>query len=200
MNAKKYFVAAILLNVVLLAFATSLWQNKRSANAASQTALGSPNGKFGPTIEAVLPAPKTDTGTEILNLETGRALVQRDGDSNSRADAIMAGIRSNGLDISASVWSGGAACITYDMTIVAVEEKSWDEATEEELLGNPALSPRHSPRRMLVLGNNQLDTYVFRTGEGTLGMLQLVGLSQRGQGVKIRYKLINPTNSLFVAQ
>jgi hypothetical protein len=42
-----------------------------------------------------------------------------------------------------------------------------------------------------VLGNNRPDTYIFRTGDGTLGMLRIVGLSQHSQGVKIRYKLLN---------
>ena len=200
MNAKKYFVTAIVLSTLLLAFAASCWQAKRGDNLPGSIALTGPSGKFGPMIETILPAAKDNGDTDIVDLETGRALVQRAFDSDSRADAIMAGIRSNGLDISSTVWSSGAACVTYDMTIVAVEGKFWDEATEEELLGNPALSPRHSPRRMLVLGNNHIDTYMFRTGEGTLGMLQLVGLSQRGQGVKVRYKLINPTNSLFVAR
>jgi hypothetical protein len=107
----------------------------------------------------------------------------------------MGWIRSHGLDISCNVWSGGAACVTYDMTIVAVDAKRWKEATEQELLDNPALAHvPHSPRKLLVLGHN--DIYMFRTGEGTLGMLRIVGLSDDGRGVKICYKLINPAKSL----
>src|SRR5207245_857365 len=99
-------------------------------------------------------------------------------------------------DISCSVWSSGATCITYDMIIVPVETKCWEQTTEQELLGNPALAPvRHSPRRLLVLGHDRPDTYIFRTAEGTLGMLRILGLSQHKQGVKIRYTLINPAKS-----
>jgi hypothetical protein len=105
----------------------------------------------------------------------------------------MGWIRTNGLDISSSLWPGGAACVTYDMTIVPVTAKCWETTTEQELLDNPALAPvPHSPRRLLVVGNDGPDTYIFRTGEGTLGMLQLVGVSEHKRGVKIRYKLINP--------
>ena len=204
MNAKKYFVAAIVLNAVLLAFAAFFWQMKRVANDPNRSAMSGPNGKFGPMIETVLPAAKTKGATDILDmldLETGRALLQPPFEYfNSRADAIMAWIRSKGLDISGSVWSGGAACVTYDMTIVAVDGKCWEETTEEELLGNPALAiGRHSPRRLLVLGHNRPGTYMFRTGEGTLGMLRIVGVSPRGRGVNIRYKLINPAKSPSVA-
>ena len=49
------------------------------------------------------------------------------------------------------------------------------------------------------MGHDHPDTYMFRTGEGTLGMLRIVGLSPRGQGMKIRYKLINPAKSFTVA-
>ena len=201
MNAKKYVVAAILLNVVLLAFASSFWRTKRGANDPATKALTGLSGKFGPTINTVVPAAKTNGATDILDLEAGRAAVQPPFEYfNFRADAIMAWIRSNRLDISSSVWSASAACVTHDMAIVAVDGKRWEETTEEELLNNPALATGcHHPRRLLLLGQNHPNTYMFRTGEGTLGMLQLTGLSQRGQGVRIRYKLINPAKSPSVA-
>ena len=198
MNAKKSIVVIIVLNIVLLAFAASFWQTKRGAHGDRAMALTGSAGKFGPVIETILPAAKTETAVDILDLETGHALLQPSFEYfNSRADAIMGWIRSNHLDISCSLWSGGAACVTYDMTIVPVEGKCWEQTTEEELLDNSALAPvRHSPRRLLVLGHNRPDTFMFRTSEGTLGMFQIVGLSQHGQGVKIRYKLINPAKSI----
>src|SRR5262249_27823217 len=139
-------------------------------------ALLGPGGKFGPVMEIILPAAKTDGAPRITDLETGRALVQPSVESfNSRADAIMGWIRSHRLDISCNVWSGGATCVTYDMTIVAVGTKRWKETTEQELLDNPALAPvPHSPRKLLVLGPDRPDTYMFRTGEGTLGMLKIL--------------------------
>ena len=202
MNKKKYFVALIALNTVLLAFAASLdYQRKSQAQSASdahkRTALSGPGGKFGPVIDTVLPS-RTETGAvDMLDLETGCSRRQPSLEYfNSRADAIANWIRSNGLDISSSLWPGGAACITYEMTIVPVATKCWENITEQQLLDDPALAPvPHSPRRLLVLGNGRPDTYIFRTAEGTLGMLQLLGSDAHGHGVKIRYKLINPAKS-----
>src|SRR5438874_2741815 len=66
---------------------------------------------------------------------------------------------------------------------------------------NAALTPvHHSPRRLLVLGNNRPDTYVFRTAEGTLGMLRIVGLDQHRRGVTICYKLVNPAKSIVATR
>jgi len=205
MNTKKILVTAMVLNTVLLAFAASFYhhlprqtRDGDGANDPERTALTGPSGKFGPVIETVLPAPKAGRAPDILDLETGRTLPEPPFEYfNSRVEAIMGWIRSNGLDISCCVWSSGATCITYDMIIVPVERKCWEETNEEKLLGNPALVPvPHSPRRLLVLGNSRPDTYIFRTGEGTLGMLRIVGLSQHEPGVKIRYKLINPAKSI----
>jgi hypothetical protein len=203
MNKKRYFVALIVLNTVLLAFAASLdYQRRTQSQYASSTpkapALSGPSGKFGPVIETVLPSDKNDTLTDILDLETGIGLRPPTLDYfNSRADAMMAWIRSNGLDISCSPCAGCPACITYDMTVVPVAAKYWQKATEQDLLDNPALAPvPHSPRRMLVMRDDRLDTYMFRTGEGTLGILQLIGADEHGHGVKVRYKLINPTKAV----
>ena len=195
MNAKKYFVAAIALSTVLLAFAACLNSPWAKQYGANDRAITNPSGKFGPVMEIVMLAGEGDRPAELLDLETGRKLPQPAffESLDTSAEVITAWIRTNGLDMSGSIWSSGAACVTYDMTSIAVEGKCWKETTEEEILGNPALAPRmHSPRRQLVLGQNRPDTYVFRTDEGTLGMLQIVGLTEGRRGVKIRYKLINP--------
>src|SRR5437667_9396914 len=101
MNAKKYLVGAIVLNTVLLSFAASFCcQTRRVTNDPGRTALTGPSGKFGPMIETVLPAAKPERLADILDLETGRALLQPPLEHfKSRAGAIMGWIRSNGLDI-----------------------------------------------------------------------------------------------------
>src|SRR4051812_13277817 len=206
MNAKKYLVATLALSTVAVAFAASVChrlacETHNGANDQKRTAYNGPVGTLGPVTERVLADPEPDGPTDILNLETGRALAQAPLDFNSRADAIMNWIRTNGLDISCFLWPGGAACITYNMTILPVEKDSWEKTTADDLLSNPNLAPGlHSPRRLLILGNNRPDTYIFRTGEGTLGMLRIVGLSQHGGGVAIRYKLISTAKTLRLPQ
>jgi hypothetical protein len=202
MNAKKYIVAGMVLNTVLLGFAISFTHHRTSeaprGNAVlTRTALTGDSGRFGPVIETVLP-PGADTSPVILDLETGRLMPQPPvDDPDAQGQAIMSWIRSNGLDLSCTTWSGGSACVTHDMTIVPVDRKCWEQTTEQEIINNPALaSVPHSPRRLLVAGNKQGDTYIFRTAEGTLGMMRIVGWSQADRGVKINYKLINPAQSI----
>jgi len=207
MNGKRYLVSVTVLNSLLLAFAACFCRHilceaqAGDANDFRIAAILGPAGKFGPVMEITLPAAQSDRPAQIRDLETGRSLPEPAvEDLNSSARAIMAWIRSNGLDISCFVWSGGATCVTYDMKVVAVEGKCWETTREEDLLADPALTTRtHSPRRLLVLGENRPNTYMFRTGEGTLGMLRILGLSQDRRGVKISYKLITPVKLVSVA-
>ena len=200
MNAKKCFLITIVVSGVFLTIAASFWPEQRSESEHRRMALTGAKGKFGPLIDTILPSAENEQPLEILDLETGKALLLAPFDPESRADEIVAWIRSNGLDVSSCVWPNGAACITYDMTIIAVDRKCWDETTADELRDHPALAPeRHSPRRLLVLGSNKADTYMFRTGDGTLGMLRILGLSDNKQGVRVCYKLINPGQSLALA-
>ena len=201
MNANKYLVTAMISGAVILTFASyALRQRTVDDHERSSMALSGSAGKFGPTIETIVPAAKKEGDLEMLDLETGRAMVQPPLEHfNSRAEDIMAWVKSNGLDISCSVWSGSGVCVTYNMLVVAVDGKNWEQITEADLAGNPALDAgQNTPRRLLVLGQNRPDTYAFRTCEGTLGMLQL-GLSPNGRKVKIRYKMIHATESLAAA-
>ena len=206
MNAKKWFVTVILLNAVLLAAAAYFtrevpWRHSSYRAGVVKADVG-PNPVpeltsfegssrgFGPQVDAILPG--KDRCPELLDLETGRRLALPDYDSfEAPAEAIMIWVRTNGLDISGSIWPGGAACVTYNMTIVPIETRCWAELTTQDLLNNKVLAnPQQAPRRLLVFGPGRPDTYLFRTQEGSLGVLRLLGLSDDGRGVEIRYKLL----------
>src|SRR5215475_7508902 len=135
MNGKKCFVAAIVLNTVLVAFAACLnhclhtqSRDGKGMNEEMAMALSGTGAKFGPIMEMDLRAAKSDGTGEISDLETGHALLQPPAEHfKFNARAIMAWIRSNGLDISCIVWPNAATCVTYDMTVVPVEGRCWEK-------------------------------------------------------------------------
>jgi hypothetical protein len=212
MNANKRFMIVSVPNAMLLlaAVACCYWEVSRwlspGGGRMARTKVDAhpaarPQGSngFGPEVVAVLPGNKECP--ELFNLETGRRLPQPDYErSKLSGAAIMDWVRTNGLDISASIWPGGAACITYNMLVFPVEAQCWDKTQADELLENPALaSNQQAPRRLLILGHGRTNTYLFRTGEGTLGMLQIVGLSEDGLGIQIRYRLIEAQRTRLAA-
>ena len=147
---------------------------------------------FGPEMEATLPGNWSDERIEMLNLETG-AWGTAPGLQHFIEDvpALVTWIRASGVNISGRVWPGGGAeCITYNMMVVPVETECWGKAAAEVVRGIPVQEPNHhSPRKWLDLQNGE-ETYAFRTDTGASGILRLVGLSDDGQGVRIRYKLV----------
>jgi len=209
MHAKQWFLTAAGLGAVLSAATVYAWRKAPSSQpargaASSVAEVGSHSAVklahsaaarlgFGPEVEATLPAESSDGQTEILNLET-REWFSSPGlkDFNGDARTLMSWIRKNGVNISGRVWpDGGAACVTYNMTVVPVPAKCWEEATAEDLRGIPvpALN-QHSPRSLLALETGHPETYLFRTDQGTLGLLRLVGLSEDQRGVQISYKSV----------
>ena len=208
----KWLFTAAVLGVVLLAAATDSsravrrWQTSGAPGWAFPErglcrevtlarVAGSGQG-FGPVVEATLPAAGANEETQLLDLETGRSLVQLGIDHfNGDSAAFVSWTRTNGMHICGRVWSDGSAdCVTYNMTVVPVEPSCWSKAGD--LPAIPLLGPgQHSPRRLLVLGGDHTGTYAFRTDEGTLGMLCLAGLSDDHRGVKIRYKLLQARGS-----
>ena len=76
MNTKKYFLAAIVLNTAVLAFAACFYDSSQTQCGGPSTALSGAPGKFGPVVDVVLPATTSDKHANILDFETGRILAQ----------------------------------------------------------------------------------------------------------------------------
>ena len=207
--SKKWFLVAAVLSVVLLGAAAHFSEEVLAEHASNARSLATPKPGahpevtltrvagsaqgFGPVVEATLPAERNDGETEVLDLETGRWLIQPGLERfNEDVGAMMTWIRIKGLNISCRVWpDGSAACVTCNMAVVPVETRCWEKPAASDFPALPVLPPRHhSPRRLLLLGAGRAETYVFRTDEGTVGMLRLVGLSDDKRLVKIRYKLL----------
>lgn len=207
-SRKWLFIMAILIAVLLMAGATLARQSlRRQPSAAKGVAspelclhrgvalervAGAGQG-FGPVTEATLPSPAEDGRTEMLDVESGRWVTQPGPERfNGNAVAIVDWIRANGVHISGRVWpDGSAACVTYNLTILPVESRRWVETAADSFPDLPVLaSGLHSPRRQLVLRGDLAQTYVFRTDEGTLGMLRVIGSSADERIVRIRYKLL----------
>ena len=217
MVSKKWFLTATVLGAVLAtAAAYHVSREAQSQPSCGEAQVNPATGippavkleqvagarlGFGPVMEATLPAAKRGGRTEMLNLETGQWLTQPRLDQfNDDARALVIWIRTNGVNISGHVWPDGtAACLTYNMRVVPLDTKCWEESAAATVCGLPPLAAdRHSSRRLLPLANGEPDTYVFQTDAGTRGVLRLVGLSDDRHGVKIRYKLVQSGSSLAV--
>lgn len=218
MSVKTLLIGSVALNVALLGAAAYLYQQipeldsmpsglPARAAASQQHRVGGTGDAgagqgFGPVIEALLPGPADGIHSDMLDLETGCRLTEPDFFDHFKGDsrANLAWIRTNGLDISGVVFERrDVFCICYYMAVVPVDPRCWVEATGADVAGDPELGRIHEPKRTsLTLSPNKTDTYMFRTQEGTPGLLRVLGTSDDRRAARICYKLVLAPTSVAV--
>jgi len=152
--------------------------------------------KPGEVIEAVLPETRSGQQRELFDLETGRRMPEPVFDYGHARESIT-WIRNSGLDISGLVLqSGKPVCIGFYLAVVPVNHQLWNTITPGDLSAHPELMQMVDAKRpFIVPTEGGTDTFLFRTVEGTTGVLQVRGVTEDGRCVKIRYKLLSPGSS-----
>ncbi|HEX7653980.1 MAG TPA: hypothetical protein VF607_10765, partial [Verrucomicrobiae bacterium] len=169
---------------------------------------------FGPTFERTLLSDyRTQYGLDAETGEISSTLINETNvfsahEYNDRIDEFLA---DHQCDFVAFV-DGGDLHHCYLAGIrgtygVALRDKSWDTLTELDVL--TAADPLPSPANPLTgtpdflkystldwsVNRGQADTYAFRTGDGNVGMVQLLGDTDDPRGVRLRFKMILPLAS-----
>jgi hypothetical protein len=150
---------------------------------------------FGPVIERVVTnAIDLDTGTlahwperpeppggavshggvGIDNLEEGISL-------------MITWSEQHGMD----AWYSDGDLFGLGLKLKPLSNEDWDKLTPVQLVASLAsIASNGLPKVKLSAGKNPPATYAFQTREGGIGLLQTFGTTQDGNGVKIRYKLV----------
>ncbi len=129
-----------------------------------------------------------------LDFETGQSLTEPDWEYWGGTFNYSHWLRSNRLDLSAAVYPDGCYWLfPRHLAVTPVEAKLWDQATPDNLRSHPGLrSAPTAPRRLVSPARDQTDTYLFRTEEGSIGILRVLELNCASQELKIQYKLAPP--------
>jgi len=174
----------------------SAWFEKfhRSYPDAKKIEVRSDTGKtlaFGPVIELDVP----DLG--LLDLDRGEMMRPPAHLDGADGEAMVEWTRETGADLAAATepMDGWRGLVGYDMATGPVSTaETWDQVTANhvaELTGRlreatPAWMPRRTGSLPVVAGS----AYAFKTREGGMGILQIVGFTEDPKGVRIRYKMV----------
>ncbi len=157
---------------------------------------------FGPVIERVVNSYGAETGNQGLSFENGAlaSIPERELDSNEQR---LKWVTDHGVDLLV-VNKGGFKwnLVGPDLKVARLAEGQWDQATPEELRRALAAVvmdtedgwPFHAVQDRLA---KPLD-FAFQSGNGTMGLLQITGYTEKPRGVKLRYKL-QPSGHLALA-
>jgi len=142
--------------------------------------------------EFILPAAGKSARPMWLDLETGRCLIDPDRRYVATGPAVLSEwVRRNGLDVLATVDRDGSFCLyPRYMAMAQVDSKLWQQASSQEIASHPALQSMARPYgRALLFKGSEEGTYLFRTKDGTLGILQIQPTKASPLGLRMRWKL-----------
>ena len=160
---------------------------------------------FGPVIERVLPSGAACTA-QYFQFHNGEILFVGKGPSMTNEESTRAwkeAAEAGGVDFAAACYEEhiyiiGRGCIFSQEVASAVPmdealELNWDKTTAEEVMTSMEVVSGYTsiqqPRRELPV------TYLFKTGRGETGIIQILGVVEdkrgdAGRGMKFRYKLV----------
>jgi len=156
------------------------------------------NLSFGPVVERVLPDQQGGQGP-FINFASGELVVAPNGlvENHNDRTLLMDWLVQAGADataIAGDYWGYRLVSYTRDTWFSEVSPSSWEGMNESGLLYALQLAARTNK---IFLGNPDLlpRTFVFETRTGLHGLLQITGLTENPRGVKLRYKLLQPSVS-----
>jgi hypothetical protein len=173
------------------------WDRKdmeRTMNGLNQMNNPVVNLHFGPEQEKVLPT--IEWNWTFLNLRANRLMTNSHPDPESRAFHDWQ--RENGADLVATVSDVVATeetlpgLIGYRMATAPAVANGLDNNSATDIWYNWNLMVNEPEGRSYLAKapNSGQDTYYFRTGDDTWGVLQIIGFTDDLHGVKLRYKLV----------
>ena len=153
-----------------------------------------PVGPVARDITILLTARAPGQRRQWLDFERVRCLEEPDRDYFLHPCAYLDWCRTNGLDLSVVCYPDqGYWLLASEMAVAPVEGNLWEQGTAEGIRSHPALrSIQPALRSASSPARDQADTYLFRTGDGTIGILRLLGFNQASRQLKIQYKLAHP--------
>jgi len=180
-----------------------IWQPKQNSDANSNTAAA-PNLSFGPGVEYVVYESKdpstlgsygSDSSTNadvMVNFDSGELFIgAKEQWAVQKRGAIGTRSAQYNSNIALGIGSELNGVVGLDTAVFPAVKKSWDEITVNSIVEHFYNAQIMSIDRYPAEYNKPFPSiWLFRTREGSMGVLQIAGFTENPRGVKIRYKLV----------
>jgi len=155
-----------------------------------------PAAGFDPVVERVMHQPESNKDC-MIDFESGRLFAFPENLKDLPMDdkEVQGWLEKNGIDAIAAVKGkfGGLEGVR-GLRAVSMRDLGWD-ALPEKLVATTereiALHPTPDKARMFAFGGIPFD-FFFKTGDGGMGVLQLLEVHSPHTGTRIRYKMLQP--------
>jgi hypothetical protein len=145
---------------------------------------------FGPVIERTVKALQ-EKKDYLIDLDTGKLGSLADGVEVEGNTAVIGWMRENRFDALAESRPKSAGLWGVDMAVIPVASERWEGIPPSELAEELSTAKAVLSAKMDAEGELP-ETYLFRTGEGGMGVLQILErqIDTRPRHFKIRYKML----------
>jgi len=145
---------------------------------------------FGPVVERVV----NHTGENcLIDLDSGRLTSLPSEVAQGGSSAAIEWAQRQGIDAGGGMQPEIMGLIGFDLIASPRPNDTWDAMTPERLVaiekGAFSLSKPGNPVFLSARGGVPA-TWIFKTREGGIGILQIVGFTEGPKGVRIRYKML----------
>jgi|GEM_PF-3476857 len=155
---------------------------------------------FSPVIEITVNDVVSVRKNSLVDFDTGKLFSLPENffendETQTTVEKIKEWFIKNGIDVSGATQDTVQGLSCEGMIIAPMNNYYWDSVQAQFLatfdlweLGKPG-----SPAYMTAQGRLPV-TYIFKTREGGIGILQIIGFNDEPKGVNIRYKMLNNYN------
>lgn len=150
---------------------------------------------FGPVIERVVN--DDSAGRDLaIDFESGKLFSLPPGLHADDTNAFLAWVRSNGIDAIGETSVSIRGLVGVEMIVRPVAGPLWESLAPQAALENDVLKHGTPGMPAFLSAKGELpETYLFKTREGAVGLLQITGFTEKPRGVKLRYKLVNSSGA-----
>ncbi|NQT01224.1 MAG: M48 family metalloprotease, partial [Planctomycetes bacterium] len=142
---------------------------------------------FGEVVELTV----NDDGAKVnmfADLDAGKLVTPPDILNFDDENAVLRWIKDNGIDVMGETAAGVNGLAGFNMYAARVDNYFWDAGPREV---TDRLMVRIDDPVLLSVESLLPVTYLIKTSEYKLGILQILGFVENPKGIKIRYKLLN---------
>ena len=107
---------------------------------------------------------------------------------NNDENAVLTWIKENGIDVMGETADSVHGLVGFNMYAARVDNYFWN--SDKTKITDRLMVNVDDPV-LLTVDNFVPVTYLIKTSENKLGILQILGFAENPRGIKVRYKLLN---------
>jgi len=169
---------------------------KEDGSAPESAQEGKTQPVFGPVIEQVV----YDDGARrdfFVDLDTGKLFSPPAGLNLTDTNAVQTWLRENGIDAMGETGVSIHGLVGIEMVVRPLVSKLWGKISPQVVAKDEAIAAGTPGSPVFLRAKGKLpETFLFKTREGGMGVLQITGFTDNPRGVNIRYKLVQSPNKI----